>query len=153
MVGCEYLHLSQPRAGRMAQRTAPLGSYVQALLSISNSVCVWGLQMGLISRWEGLWMVFLSVSAAFFVLAIHVNLVMMDLLGVKLSLRWWGGLGLAGASDLPPNAVCGPEGRSTLLLYWKLSCICRALKESSSDRLLSPVQLNFNGEHSVHFCS
>jgi hypothetical protein len=40
MVGCKYLHLSQSAAGRASQRTAMLGSCLQAQHSISNSVRV-----------------------------------------------------------------------------------------------------------------
>jgi hypothetical protein len=39
----------------------------EALLGISNSVCVWYLHMGWIPRWGSLWMAFLSVSAVIFV--------------------------------------------------------------------------------------
>ena len=66
MVGCKYLHLSQSVAGRASQRTAMLGSCLQAQYSISNSVRVWCPLMGWISIWAGHWMAFSSVSASFY---------------------------------------------------------------------------------------
>jgi hypothetical protein len=45
MVGCEYLHLLLSDAGIVSQRTSILGSYLQALLDISNKVRVSYLQM------------------------------------------------------------------------------------------------------------
>jgi hypothetical protein len=66
MVGCEYFQLFQSGADRVSQGTAILGSCQQALFGIRNSVWVWCLQMGWISRWSSLWMAFVLASALFF---------------------------------------------------------------------------------------
>jgi hypothetical protein len=54
-------------SGRASQGTAIPGSCQQVLLSISNSVWVWCLQMGWIPRWGRIRMVFSSVSDPLFV--------------------------------------------------------------------------------------
>jgi hypothetical protein len=41
MVGCEYLDLFQPAAGRASQRTVMLDSSLEAQHSINNSLRVW----------------------------------------------------------------------------------------------------------------
>jgi hypothetical protein len=45
MLVCKYLHLSQSAAGKTSQKTAMLGSCLQAQHRISNSVRVWCLPM------------------------------------------------------------------------------------------------------------
>jgi hypothetical protein len=50
MVGWEHPHLYWLVSVRASQETAIPGSYQQALLGISSSVCIWCLQMGWISR-------------------------------------------------------------------------------------------------------
>jgi hypothetical protein len=62
MVGCEYLHLYWSGNGRISQGTATSGSCQQTFLRISNSVEVCSLQLGWISRWDGLWIFFPSFS-------------------------------------------------------------------------------------------
>jgi hypothetical protein len=62
MVGCKYPYLCWSDSGRASQGTAIPGSYTQALLGISNSVWVWSLQMGWVSRWGIFWMAFPSFS-------------------------------------------------------------------------------------------
>jgi hypothetical protein len=52
-------------AGRTSQRTATLGSCQQVPLGISNSVRVWCLQTGWISRWGRPWMALPSVCSIF----------------------------------------------------------------------------------------
>ena len=54
MVGCEYPHLYWSGSDRAPQWTVIPGSCKQAVLGISNSVWVWCLQMGWISRWDSL---------------------------------------------------------------------------------------------------
>mgnify|MGYP002511929704 CR=1 FL=1 len=46
MLGCVHLHLYFSGSGRASQRTAMLGSYLQAQHAISNSVRIWCLSMG-----------------------------------------------------------------------------------------------------------
>jgi hypothetical protein len=46
MASCRYLYLSQSAADRASQRTAILGSCLQAQHSITNSARVWCLSMG-----------------------------------------------------------------------------------------------------------
>ena len=60
---CEHLPLYLSGCGRASQETAISGSCLQqALLGICNSVWLWWLNMGWISRWSSLWMAFPSVS-------------------------------------------------------------------------------------------
>jgi hypothetical protein len=64
---CEHPLLYLPGSGIASQKIAISGSYQQALVGIHNSVWVWWLFMGWISRWGSLWMVLPSVSAPYFV--------------------------------------------------------------------------------------
>jgi hypothetical protein len=50
MVGFERLYLYWSNSGKASQGTSIRGSCLQVLLGISNSVWVWCLQMGWISR-------------------------------------------------------------------------------------------------------
>jgi hypothetical protein len=54
IVGCKHPHLYWSVSVRASQGTAILGSCQQVLLGIHNSVWVWSLQKGWISRWGGL---------------------------------------------------------------------------------------------------
>ena len=87
MVGCEYLHLYWSGASRSSHETAISGSCQQAFLGISNSVGVWCLQMGQISRWSDLRMVFPSASVPFFLSLFQFN---SNISGIEF-LRWVGG--------------------------------------------------------------
>jgi hypothetical protein len=53
--------------GKASQETAKSGSCQQALVGIHNSVWVWLLNMGWISRWGSLWIFIPSISAPHFV--------------------------------------------------------------------------------------
>lgn len=66
---CEYLHLSQSAAGRDSQRTAIIGSCLQAQHSTSNSVRVWCALMGWIPSCASHWSAIHSVSVTF--LSLH----------------------------------------------------------------------------------
>jgi hypothetical protein len=57
MFDCEHPPLYLPGSGKASKETGISGSCQQALLGISNSVGVWFLYMGWISRWGSLWMV------------------------------------------------------------------------------------------------
>ena len=63
----EHPLLYFPGTGKASQKTAISNSCQQALVGIHNSVWVWLLFMGWISRWGSLWMVLLSVSVRNFV--------------------------------------------------------------------------------------
>jgi hypothetical protein len=63
MVACDYLPMSLSSTGRVSLNTAIPGLYLQALLGISNSVCVLCLHMGWILRWGSLWMAFPSAMS------------------------------------------------------------------------------------------
>ena len=65
VVGCEYLHLSYPGAGRASQGTAISGFCQQVLLGISNSVGIWCLLMEWIPRCSDFWKAFPLVSDLF----------------------------------------------------------------------------------------
>jgi hypothetical protein len=54
-------------SGRVSQETAILGSCQQALIGISNSICIWCLHVGWIPRLGSLWLAFSSVSIPLFV--------------------------------------------------------------------------------------
>ena len=56
MDDCEHPLLYLSGTGRASQETAISGSCQQALLGICNSVWVWCLYIGWISRWGSLWM-------------------------------------------------------------------------------------------------
>lgn len=56
--GWLYLNLYQSGAGRISQGTGIPGFFRKAFLGISNSVGIWNLQMGWITRCSGLWMAF-----------------------------------------------------------------------------------------------
>jgi hypothetical protein len=101
MLGCECLHLYWSGAGRASQETAIPGSCQQALLGISNSVEVWCLQMGWISRWGSVCS-FLQSLLHFFVLVFPLD---RNSSGLKF-LRW------IGCSISPLGAIS---------IYWKWS--------------------------------
>jgi hypothetical protein len=63
VVGCEHPRLYWSGSVRASQKTAVSGSCQQALLGISNTVCVWCLHVGWIPRLGNLWKAFSSVSA------------------------------------------------------------------------------------------
>jgi hypothetical protein len=65
MVGRKHLPLYWEDSVTASQGTTIAGS-CQQVLSISNSVWVWCLQMGWIPRWGSLWMAFSPVSALLF---------------------------------------------------------------------------------------
>lgn len=67
MVGCKHPYLSWSVSGRVSQGTAILGFCQPMLLDISNSIGVWCLQIGWISRWGSLCMTFPLVCAPLFV--------------------------------------------------------------------------------------
>jgi hypothetical protein len=74
MVGCLHPHLFWSSSSRASQgEAAYIGSCQQVLLGISNSVWVWGLQIGYIPRWGSLWMAVPSVSAPLFVLVFPLD--------------------------------------------------------------------------------
>ena len=62
VVGYTYLLMSESATLRSSQRTAMLGSCVQAQPDISNSIRVLGLLMGEIPSWASHLMAFPSVS-------------------------------------------------------------------------------------------
>ena len=64
---CEHPPLFLSGTSRASQEIAISGSCQQALVGIRNSVWVWWLYMGWISRWDSHWMTFPSVSAPHFV--------------------------------------------------------------------------------------
>jgi hypothetical protein len=67
MVGFENPILYFPGSGRAFQETAISGSFQQAHLDIHSVVWIWKLYIGLILRWDSLWMTFPSVSVPHFV--------------------------------------------------------------------------------------
>jgi hypothetical protein len=69
LIGSKYLHLFQSTAGKASQRTAMLGTYLQAQYAIINSVRNWCLLMGWTPSYVSHWMPFPSVSAPF--LSLH----------------------------------------------------------------------------------
>jgi hypothetical protein len=64
---CEHALLYLPGIGIASQEIAISGSCQQNLSGICNSVWVWWLYMGWITRWGILWMVLSTVSAPTFV--------------------------------------------------------------------------------------
>jgi hypothetical protein len=64
---CEHPLLYLPGTGMASQEIAVSRSCQQNLAGICNSVWVWWLYMGCISKWGSLWMVLPSVSALNFV--------------------------------------------------------------------------------------
>jgi|UPI00001C4523 uncharacterized membrane protein len=64
---CEHPPLYLPGTGIASYKTAISGSLQQNLAGICNSVCVWWLIMGWISKWGSLWIVHPFVLAPNFV--------------------------------------------------------------------------------------
>jgi hypothetical protein len=62
MDNCEHLLLYLSGTGRASQETAISDSCQHNIVGICNSVWIWWLFMGWITRWDSLWMVIPSVS-------------------------------------------------------------------------------------------
>lgn len=127
MVSRNHLHLHWSGSSRASEETAILGSWQQVPLDISKSIWVWCLHnvcwlyMGSIPRWGSLCMVFLSVSALFFVPGFPLN-------RSNSELKFWGGwVALSLNQEVSNLWICSLE---------VLSPLCRIFQIMSSHWIL-----------------
>jgi hypothetical protein len=88
MDDCEHPLLYLPGIGRPSQEIAISCSCQQNLVGIFNSVWVWWLSMGWITRWGSLWMVIPSVSALNFNSFHGMGILFPLLRRIKVSTLW-----------------------------------------------------------------
>jgi hypothetical protein len=106
MVGWDHPPVYLSGTGSTSQEIAISSSCQQALVGIHNSVWIWWLYMGWISKWGSLWMVFPSVSAPHFVSVSPPMGILSHLLRwTKVSTLWFHGFRGFSLEDLfkPPQ--------------------------------------------------